>query len=272
MNRSEQKTIADFGQQWTMYQSNAGFYGSLALFEQIVGPLIDIAEIRGLRVADIGAGTGRISSMLCDAGAAEVTAVEPSRAYDVLRKNIAHYGDRVTCYQVPGSRIPDRQYDLVVSIGVLHHIPDPAATMRAAFQSLRPGGRMLAWLYGREGNELYLSLLTPLRGVTKRLPHQLNAALSWILDVPLAGYIAACRFVPLPLHDYVRNTLSKLTADKRRLTIYDQINPEWAEYYTYERAQRLFADAGFVDIRMHHRGGYSWSIIGTKPAMIEHGK
>jgi DNA-binding IclR family transcriptional regulator len=32
------------------------------------------------------------------------------------------------------------------------------------------------------------------------------------------------------------------------------------------RTLSTLADAGFVDIALHHRHGYSWSLVGTKPA------
>jgi hypothetical protein len=59
--------------------------------------------------------------------------------------------------------------------------------------------------------------------------------------------------------------LDKVTPDKRRLIIYDQLNPEWAKYYTRDEAERLLTAAGFEDVKLHHRGGYSWTVIGTKP-------
>ena len=54
--------------------------------------------------------------------------------------------------------IPDgMNADLVLSVAI-HHIEDPRDTMKARFEALRPGGRCLLWLYGREGNEFYLGL------------------------------------------------------------------------------------------------------------------
>ncbi|MDB4939275.1 MAG: class SAM-dependent methyltransferase, partial [Labilithrix sp.] len=79
----DEKTIADFGQQWTNYRDNSGFYGSTELFEDAFGMLLPTAEIAGKRVADIGSGSGRIVSMLLALGAKEIFAVEPSEAFDV---------------------------------------------------------------------------------------------------------------------------------------------------------------------------------------------
>ena len=72
-----------------------------------------------------------------------------------------------------------------------------------------------------------------------------NATLAYALDIPLVIYVAACQYLRLPLYRYMRNYLGKLTADKRRLVIYDQLNPEWAKYYKRDEAERLLTDAGF---------------------------
>ena len=47
-------------------------------------------------------------------------------------------------------------------IGVLHHISDPKPFVEAAYKALRPGGRFLVWLYGKEGDNLSsMTNLTP---------------------------------------------------------------------------------------------------------------
>jgi SAM-dependent methyltransferase len=230
-----------------------------------VSPLLRADDFAGRAVADIGSGTGRIVQMLLAAGAARVIALEPSAAFDVLRRNTAAAGDRVTCLQARGDELTATDLDYVVSFGVIHHIPDPAPVMRAAFRSLRRGGQALVWLYGKEGNRLYLALVGPLRAVTRRLPHRGLAALSRALAVPLAGYVALCHRAPLPMHAYMTEHLGRLSRDAQVLTIYDQLNPAWARYYTESEARALFADAGFVDIRLNHRHGYSWTVVGTKP-------
>ena len=122
------------------------------------------------------------------------------------------------------------------------------------------------WLYAKEGTALYRGFLACLRTFATLLPHAALATLVRIIDVPLSLYIALCRVVPLPLHDYVRNVLSRFTPQKRRLVIYDQLNPTHSRYYSRAGAEQLLTDAGFVDVRLHHRRRYSWTVIGRKPA------
>jgi SAM-dependent methyltransferase len=260
------RTIADFGDQWTRFQANDGYYGSGELFADIVGPLLSTEAIRDKRVAEIGSGTGRIVQMLLDAGAAHVVALEPSAAFDVLRRNVARYGSRVECIRTTGEHLPaDRGFDLIFSIGVLHHVPDPAPVVRAALQALKPRGQLLVWLYGREGNHAYLRLVAPVRAVSTRLPHKPMLWLSRLLNLALKPYIACCRRAPLPLRGYLLQVFDRMDDDKRVLIIYDQLRPAYAKYYRRREALELLTANGFSEVRAYHRHGYSWTVLGTKP-------
>ncbi len=267
-NNIQEQTIKDFGEQWTKYRDNEGFYGSIELFKDVFHPILSPDEVKGSSVADIGSGTGRIVNMLLAAGAAHVIAVEPSeKAFEVLQENTREQGQKVTLLKVPGDKLPPSgELDYVFSYGVLHHIPKPAPVAKAAFNALRPGGRIAIWLYGKEGNGLYLFLFGNLRAITKYLPHFMLVVLSWILDIPLVIYINLCKIFKLPLQKYMTEILARLTPDKRRLNIYDQLNPAYAKYYTREEAIDLIKNAGFENIVIHHRHGYSWSVVGTKPS------
>ena len=260
----DQKTIADFGDQWTRYTDNSGHYGSLALFADICQPLLSVEDVRGKIVADIGSGTGRIANMLLDAGAAHVTAIEPSESFRVVIANTAARADKVQVIHGDGLAIPQNEaFDFVTSIGVLHHVENPASIVQAASHALKPGGRIFIWLYGREGNEMYLALIGPLRAVTKRMPHSLLALLCYIMDAMVMVYTAASRVVPLPLRHYLQSVYSQLAPNKRRLVIYDQLNPAYAKYYREDEARSLLEQNGFRNVRTHHRHGYSWSVVGT---------
>jgi SAM-dependent methyltransferase len=261
------QTIKDFGEQWTAFRSNPEYYGSSELLADLLGPLLAVDMIKDKAVADIGSGTGRIVNMLLDVGARRVIAVEPSAAMSVLKENTASRAGKIEYLALAGDQLPSGlNLDIVVSMGVLHHIPDPAPVVRAAFNALREGGRCVVWLYGHEGNETYLSLALPLRKITVLLPHRLLVALSYLLEIALTAYIGLCRALPLPMRSYMRGVLAKFTRPVRRLTIYDQLNPAYAKYYTRAEAEALLSDSGFADVRLYHRHGYSWTVSGIKSA------
>ena len=182
------RTIEDFGEQWTTYVDNSGYYGSAALFDDVFAPFITASDLNGKTIAEVGSGSGRWVRVFVDAGAAHVIALEPSAAIDVLRRAFAADADRVELVHLHGDRLPARSdRDYVFSIGVLHHIPDPVPVCRAAMDALKPGGAFGVWVYGREGNAAYLMLFGALHGVTRRLPHRALAALSWLVGWALEG-------------------------------------------------------------------------------------
>jgi SAM-dependent methyltransferase len=260
------RTIRDFGEQWSHYGDNEGFYGSVELLQDMFGPLLATGDLEGARVADIGSGTGRIVRMLLDAGAAHVVGVVPSVGVEILRENTRDIASKVEIVQGSGEDVPaGRDLDFVISIGVIQFIRDPLPTLRAAREALRPGGKLVIWVYGREGNRLYVTLVQVLRVLTTRLPHFALAATCSALALLVDAYIFACRWLPLPMRDYMLHTLSRVSRDKRKLTIYDQLNPSYAKYYRAEEVREMLEGAGFRDVRLHHRRGYSWTALGVRP-------
>jgi hypothetical protein len=97
------------------------------------------------------------------------------------------------------------------------------------------------------------------------MPHFMLTGASALLDYLLDPYIFLCRFMPLPMRNYMRNHYGKLTRSKRRLTVYDQLNPAYAKYYTKAEALELLEAQGFENLKIEHRHGYSWTVRGEKP-------
>jgi SAM-dependent methyltransferase len=261
------RTIRDFSVQWTKYTTHVGYHGSAEWIQDVLGDLFSLTEFNGKRVADIGSGTGRIVDIILDNGAAHVIAVEPSQGFEALKQRTVTRADRITYINAPGEALPaDSNIDYCIAFAMLHHVPDPRPIVDAAFRALKPGGRMLVWLYGLEGNASYLFWVEPLRRITVKLPHwalvMVSQFLLWMTDV----YALACRVLPLPLKDYMLNTYLRFTRERRRLVIYDQLNPAYAKYYSRDEAYHLLADAGFTDVRLRHYRDYSWTAVGTKPA------
>jgi SAM-dependent methyltransferase len=269
MSDIDEKTIADFDQQWTIYADNDGWYGSVELFEDIISPLLTCDDLRERRVAEIGSGTGRIVNMLLEAGAAHVCAVEPAPgAFQNLQKNLRESSEqgKVKFINARGDNwLAEPAVDYVFSIGVIQFISEPGDTIKCAYENLKPGGEFFIWLYSYEGNEAYLAVILPLRKLTSKLPH---FALRLVVELIYGAaflYRQLARIVPLPLRQYIDKIWWPMTPAKRRLVIYDQLNPSYAKYYRRQEAIDLMKDGGFVDIKIHHRYGYSWCVKGVRP-------
>lgn len=262
----DDRTVEQFGEQWQRFGDTGGYFGSQAVFADICGPLLPLEEIRGRRVLEVGSGNGRIVNMLLDAGAAHVSAAEPSAGIEILRQNLRERADRVTCLRVLGEELPALDAELAFCIGVLHHIEDPLPTVRRVREVLRPGGRFLIWVYGREGNGSYILFAETLRRITRLLPDAALAGLAHALNFFLGIYVFLCRHLPLPLGRYMREVMSRFDRQKRFFLIFDQLNCGYAKYYTGEETRRLLEEAGFRKVRLHHRHGMSWTALGEKPA------
>jgi SAM-dependent methyltransferase len=258
------RTIEQFGEQFSRFRSGHtdGFYGSSEHLADTFGPLLP--ELRGARVADVGSGPGRVVNMLLDLGAARVTALEPSVAYQRLVVNTAPRAKDIDYVNGTAEELPLLDFDYVFAVGVLHHIRDPRPAVRRAHAALKPGGRLLVWLYAHEGNALYLAFIRPLRALTTRLPDGFLALIASLLNALLLPYVVLCRFLPLPRYRHFRQVFGRMTWQQRTLVIFDQLNPTDAKYYRREEAEALLRDAGFKDVQTYHRHGYSWSVSGTK--------
>ncbi len=258
-------TVADFGNQWTIYKKNESYYGSADCLRDIFGDLCSTDFVAGKKIIDIGSGSGRIVQMLLDCEAEHVIAVEPSKAMDVLKENLASLSSRITPLQITGEKIPsDLQADMVVSLGVLHHIPEPYPVVQAASKALKPGGKILVWLYAQEGNELYLLTFGILRKITTKLSDKTLLSLAAMLNLALDPYLFLCKHFPMPLRKYFLNHIARLNREQRELTIFDQLNPAYAKYYTKTEALNLLKLNGFKDLKIFHRHGYSWTVFGEK--------
>jgi SAM-dependent methyltransferase len=101
-------------------------------------------------------------------------------------------------------------YDVVYSIGVLHHLQQPRAGFDAVVRNTRPGGRFHCWVYAREGNGVIVALVDPLRRIASRLPWWFTKyGLATPLAFPYFLYAKLLRALPrwpwlarAPLYDY----------------------------------------------------------------------
>ena len=101
-------------------------------------------------------------------------------------------------------------FDLVYSIGVLHHLNEPAKGFQSVVANTKAGGRFHCWVYAREGNTVVIHFVDPIRKIASRLPWWITKYfIATPLVVPYYIYAKLLRFfrwLPLlkaaPLYDY----------------------------------------------------------------------
>ncbi len=95
---------------------------------------------RGLRVLEIGCGTGETAYLLASAGA-EVLAVD--YAAPAIEQAKARHAHPSLEYRVAGAEDVDGEFDAIVLQEVIEHLDDPPASLRRLLHLLRPGGSLV---------------------------------------------------------------------------------------------------------------------------------
>jgi ubiquinone/menaquinone biosynthesis C-methylase UbiE len=143
----------------TVYREHPDAYDELVRAEDVDGHLTpalnDVCVLRGATVLEVGAGTGRITRLLLEAGVARVIATEREPAMlDAARRSLGHHGDRVH-FEVADARalpVESSSVDLAIAGWVFGHfrywMPEEwQATVGAALDELdrvsRPRGSLV---------------------------------------------------------------------------------------------------------------------------------
>jgi len=218
----------------------------------------------GRLLLDVGTGSGRHAFHAAEAGA-RVVAVDLGRSIDVARGNLP---PDVLTVQADAEHLPFEPgtFDFVMSIGVLHHLPDPERAFERIVPLARPGGNVhvyLYWVPEQAWHARILRLVSAVRKVTVRLPHRLLHALC----VPLAAVLALAvvwpyrllRRIPrlrrvaaaFPLKTYADYPFGVLVNDQ-----FDRFSAPLERRYTRAEVEAMFARAGLEDVSVLPNHGW----------------
>jgi SAM-dependent methyltransferase len=215
----------------------------------------------GTSFLDVGCGTGRNSYWPMTYGASRGKAIDVDQAsLAVARRNLARFS-AVSVEEKSAYAIGETDaYDIVFSIGVIHHLQSPELALSAMVRAAKPGGRVLIWVYGYENNEWIVRFFDPLRrALFSRLPIGLVHHLSLY---PSAGLWLALR-LGVGRIAYFR-LLRRLQFGHIRSIVFDQMLPRIAHYWPRATVEALLTQAGLSEVQSSWVNEMSWSAIGTK--------
>ena len=261
------ETASRFAEEWTRWSELRDYYEQE--FFDWVAPLT-AADFAGQTVFEGGCGKGRHTAIVAARRAKSIVAMDLGSSAFVA---FAHTRHLPNAHVVIGDLLnpPVRAvFDLAFSVGVLHHLPDPAAGFASLASRVRDGGRVAFWVYGQEGNEWITKFVDPLRkAVTSKLPAELlriaclpPSAILWMViklfyrpdkngkgpsKLPYGDYFAAMYHYPF---------------DEMHANVFDQLVTPVA-YYLREDEVRPWMASGFDDAILRSHRGYSWTGLAT---------
>ena len=267
VDRLKLETAARFAEEWLHWKDLRDYYEQE--FLAWLAPLTP-ADFRGQLVFEGGCGKGRHTALVASYGARAVVAIDLGQSAFVA---FAHTRHLPNAHVIIGDllRPPVRPvFDLAFSVGVLHHLPDPAAGFASLASRVRDGGRVTFWVYGQEGNEWITRYVDPIRTrVTSKLPAGLLRVACLVPSFFLWAVIKLF-YRPrangkgpavLPYGDYFASMYS-YPFDEIHANVFDQLVTPVA-YYLRGDEVRAWLATGFRDAAVRSHRGYSWTGVAT---------
>jgi SAM-dependent methyltransferase len=149
---------------------------------------------------------------------------------------------------------PPESFDVIYSLGVLDHTPDPRAAFLELAGLLKPGGRIAVWVYPRE-RALLEWIMNAQRAISTRLPLGLLEFLCR-LSVPIGGLKRKLMASPWRLIERLGVALNVATIgvsmhpdpEVRLCDTLDWYAPKHMSRHTFSEIAGWFRDAGLTDV------------------------
>lgn len=260
------RTQASFGYEWSTF--NDWRASGETNFRQYFGDF-DFAWIRGRTVLDAGCGMGRHARQMA-AYAGRIVAMDFSRAIDQAAHNTADLKN-VICVQGDITQPPvvDETFDLVYSLGVLHHLADAEGAARRLLAKVKPGGRLRIYLYWKRPglSGALLRAVELVRTVTTRTPFPVLKSFCYLLSVVLwVGVVLPYRALSAlgvrghggwPLAVYARYPFTILYNDQ-----FDRFSAPIEQRWSLDEARDLMTRLGLEEVRV--TPSFGWIAEGRK--------
>jgi SAM-dependent methyltransferase len=266
------RTLRLFGDEWQRFPELVSVHARI--FDWYFAPAGGV-RWPGRHVLDAGCGMGRWLHFARRAGA-EVVGMDVSPAIDVAARREGEAADFVQA-DLRSPPFPPGSFDLVYSLGVVHHLEDPAAAVQSLARLVRPGGELRLYVYRSLEEETaprraLLAAVTSVRRVTTRLPPFALHAFAWTVAAVAAVLFLAPRRAlrrwpaaeratrGLPLVQYADVPFRMLVAEQ-----FDRFGAPLEGRYRREEVESWLREAGLGGIAVVPELG--WRAVGRKPAV-----
>jgi len=266
-------TIVGFGEEWAAFDQSVLDETELnRRFEEYFGifPLERLDEAEGF---DLGCGSGRWDGLLAER-VRVLHCIDPApKALEVARRTLAGHSNITfhvaNCDAIP---FPDDSQQFGVSLGVLHHTPDPTAALRSAVRKLKPGAPFLLYLYYNFENRppwfyAIWKATDFVRRVISRLPFRAKRAvcdlIAAVIYYPLArGSLllekVGANVTTIPLAPYRSWSFYSMRTDAL-----DRFGTRIEHRFSREQIACMMNEAGLDEVRFSEHVPH-WVACGTK--------
>lgn len=218
---------------------------------------LEASDVAGRLVLDAGVGSGRFAEVLSRWGG-RVVGVDLSLAVEAARENLSAAG-QVCIAQADIRTLPfaPQTFDLIVSIGVLHHTPDTRRSFEALAPLLKPGGTIAIWVYPDEPP--YVVRQRWIRYTSKIPPHAFYDWCRWFIP-----WTQRANARPRILQEVFPYSRQGLGVEWDVLDTFDGYSPRFHGIHGPAEVKTWFEVAGLVNVR--EPGPLHTSMRGEAPA------
>ncbi len=254
--------VGSFSLQWKIFRQAQ--LDSVTHSQETRSRFIDMTgsaahDLEACRVLDVGCGPGKFIETVREMGA-EVFGVDLSFAVDAALENFGH-DPRIHLLQADVFKLPFREevFDMVFSLGVLHHTPDCEGAFKGLARFVKPGGKLAIWVYSQD---IVPHFNRRLRSFTRRMPFRLlyyacllPVPFTYLFNVP---YLRAAFYGLRPYFQWITWGSWR----QRWLDTLDWYSCWFQSAHTYPEVHRWFLDLGLESIEL---GQTAVSVHGRRP-------